>query len=122
VPPVAECGVRLDGAPVIDIYRHVGRYIDATPKIKNADRCNSVGYTGRQICPVAMEGSPLRSSCEKALMGGASPVWSMRNATGTLQIGLADDWFGFISGKGTGEVQACYPNGKACSAWLPVSN
>jgi hypothetical protein len=46
----------------------------------------------------------------------------MRNATGTLNVQLSEDWFGRLYGEGTGEVQACFPNGKACSAWLPVSN
>jgi hypothetical protein len=121
-PPVATCGLRLDGDPKLDINQHATvRNYDATPKIYNADRCDSVGYTGRQTCPVATEGSPQREACEVELMGGTHPVWEMRNATGDLRIELDGGWFGRLYGNGTGEIRACYPNGRACSAWLQVS-
>jgi hypothetical protein len=121
-PPVAQCGVRLDGQPRIDINLHASnRNIDATPKIYNADRCTAVGYVNRQTCPVCPEDCAQRGPCEEELMGGAHPIWEMRNATGNLRVELDGGWFGRLYGNGTGQVRACYPNGRACSEWLEVS-
>lgn len=110
----------------MDIGFHASnRNIDATPKIYNADRCTEVGFVNRQTCPVTPEGDPRRGPCECELMTGAatekcSPVWEMRNATGNLRIELDDGWFGRLYGNGSGQVRACYLNGRACSAWLDV--
>jgi hypothetical protein len=121
-PPTEQCSLRLDGEPVMDIANHPAgsRNYDATPKIRNADRCTEVGFPGRQTCPVAPEGDPQRWPCEQELMGGDHPNWEIRNATGGLTIVLVDDWFGRLVGDGTGEIRACYPNGRACSSWLFV--
>ena len=125
--PATQCGVRLDGDPVMDINPHASmRNYDATPKIRNADRCTEVGFVNRQTCPVTPEGDERRGPCECELMTGAatekcSPVWEMKNATGTLRIELEDGWMGRLYGSGSGEIRACYPNGAACSAWTAVS-
>ena len=122
-PPVADaCFLSLRGDPKMDINQHASiRNYDATPKIYNAERCTEVGYVNRQTCPVATEGDPQRGPCEEKLMGGKSPVWEMRNATGDLRIELDGGWMGRLYGTGSGEIRACYPNGNACSAWQGVS-
>jgi hypothetical protein len=122
-PPSSQCTLPLDGQPIMDIANHPegSRNYDATPKIRNAARCDAVGFPpGRQACPVCPEGCEQRQVCEQELIGGVSPVWQMQNATGTLRIELEGDWFGRLYGEGTGEIRACYPNGAVCSAWLGV--
>ena len=41
--------------------------------------------------------------------------------TGTLSVEITEGWFGRLYGEGSGQIRACYPNGRACSAWEAVS-
>ena len=57
--------------------------IDATALVgPNQDYCDSVGFSGRSLCPVRPEGDPMRAECERYAVGIAEdtgrygPTWT----------------------------------------------
>ena len=126
-PGDEECTTRLDGEPLMGgPTSHQARVYDCTPLIKNMERCRDLGFLidgqPRVRCPAAQEGSPQRYPCEVELMGGPVPAWELTVTSGDLKRGnSSEDWAFRIKGTGKGKLRACYPNGKACSDWLAVS-
>jgi hypothetical protein len=60
-----------------------------------------------------------REYCETQLMGEWKPVWILKVKTGDLRL-VPHRWFGIVRGKGTGTLQWCFPNGRACSKVIEV--
>jgi hypothetical protein len=50
------------------------------------------------------------------LIGGPRPAWTVEIVEGDLRVVMPPGaWAPRINGTGTAYIQACYPNGKACS-------
>jgi len=120
------CTTRLDGEPLMGgPTSHQKRVFDATPLLKNMERCRDLGFLingqPRMRCPAAQEGSPQRYPCEVELMGGPVPLWDLVVESGDLKRGnSSEDWAYRVKGSGKGKLRSCYPNMRACSRWEDI--
>lgn len=119
--PGTVCNAPLEGDPNMGAYWYAPqRVVDSTPRLVNAERCARVGYAGRVTCPVVPDEHPERGICEEVLMGGPRPLYELERTEGDLRWDYEDGWKARIIGTGKGRIRACWPNGKACSAWLEI--
>ena len=80
--------------------------VDTTFQVHGRDFCNSIGFTGREWCPVAQEGDPDRQAKEVAIIG-VQKFW----CDGQVEPALENP----AQTKCCGYVKTCTENLKTCS-------